>query len=123
MNKDQMLLAIVEVTVPMVDSKRDPPLGPGEFPIVLPHELVAHLAAHYPVKFSAVFGTERVEAFWKGVSPMDPRLVGNPISGHDRSKFVPIWLHGDEVEFSTDSILAFSFGSCCAKTPVWSPAC
>ena len=111
MSRDRMLPAPLEVMVPMLDSKREPPLGPGEFPVLLPHELVAHLAQHYPVKFPTLFGTDRVEAFWKGVHPLDPRLVGNPISAHDRRKFVPIWLHGDGVEFSTDSILSFSFGS------------
>ncbi len=41
----------------------------------------------------------------------------NPLPQGERSSAVPLWLHGDGVEFSTDSVLAFSLGAVLCGAP------
>ena len=79
----------------------------------LPH-LMFHYMAEYDV-FDQVFGTSRVDDFWKGaVAANDPKLDNHPMKGDPNwmKTFVPIFVHGDGVPFQgRDSLLAFVWGS------------
>ena len=69
-------------------------------------------------QFHAMFATKDVEAFWEGVAKKgDPRL--RDLQEHsllgkrdkDRKYTVPLFIHGDGVEFQTrDSLMVWSFG-------------
>jgi hypothetical protein len=112
---DVQLPTPLSVRVPCLDNKKNPPFSHHEMPILLPHVLIAKLAAHYPEQYQALFCSQSAKRFWKQVNPDDPRLSG-PLSSTDRTSIVPLWMHGDGVEFSTDSLLAFSFGSVLCKS-------
>ena len=99
------------VLAPCLDTKKNPPLSEAAFPILLPHVMVATLAAEYPFQYENLFRPCDAQQFWSSVNPADPRLQHNPICRCNRKQFVPLWLHGDGVEFSTDSMLMFSWGS------------
>lgn len=105
-------LSSFSVPVPCLDSKLHPPYTEAVCSLMLPHMTVHSLAKLYPEQFSALMGLADVRTFWSRVRAEDPRLVGNPVLGVDRNRVVPMWLHGDGVEFSTDSLLTFSIGSC-----------
>ena len=99
------------VSVPCLDSKLHLPYTEAPCSLTLPHMTVHALAKLYPEQFAALMGLADVPAFWKRVRADDPRLVGNPVLDVDRARVAPMWLHGDGVEFSTDSLLTFSVGS------------
>ena len=69
-----------------------------------------------------MLGLDLVESFWKGVSPLDPRLEAN--GGHPvlqipnySTTVLPLWIHGDGVEYSeNDSLMVFTTGSCLSTT-------
>ena len=110
-SKDVRLPEASSITVPCLDSKRNPPLWQEDMPIIFPHILIASLAKDYPHQYEALLGIKDTIAFWSGVSEDDPRMQDNPLPLDARGSCVPLWLHGDGVEFSTDSLLVFSFGS------------
>lgn len=53
---------------------------------------------------SSFFCLNKLEAFWQGLKANDPRLWGW------KGKRIPLWIHGDGVEFSTDSLVTFTRG-------------
>jgi len=111
--KEVNIAEAVRVQVPCLDSKLEPPYtDQGQCSMMLPHLTLASLAAEYPEQLHAMMGLDSVDAFWHKMLPGDPRLVGNPVLAVDRSKVVAMWIHGDGVEFSTDSLLTLSTGSC-----------
>ena len=106
------------IKVPALDSKEDSMV---DFNFFLPHLWVASVFDSYPALAAHLFGLDKVHQFWAGVQPDDPRLIGSPIDldkvRNAEKQVIPLWLHGDGVEFSTDSLLTFSFGPC-----LYSPA-
>ena len=116
-NKGNNLPEPTFIQAPALDSKSHPPQIVCEFPILLPHEHVANLAEFYPERFATIFGSHKINDFWSGANPSDPRLLRNPIEGADRSNILPIWIHGDGVELGCDSLMLFSLGSMlCSET-------
>eukprot|EP00969_Alexandrium_andersonii_P259417 11471375-Alexandrium_andersonii.AAC.1 len=74
-----------------------------DFPILLPHELMAAMHSKYPIAFQDyVLGEDNAIAeFWASVKPNDPRLIDHPVvntPGYE-SLTVPLRLHGDGVPF------------------------
>ena len=102
------------ITVPCVDSKTSQ-LADTEAAIFLPHVLFSTLAKEYPEKFSAMFCIEDLEKFWEAsLKTGDDRLKGHPVTSRPdwKKKVVPLFVHGDGVEFQTrDSLMVWSFGS------------
>ena len=103
------------VTVPALDTKADPPQVSIPTKWLPPHILVADLVRNYPQHMDDIFGFSKAKRFWHGIKPNDPRLYGSPVKAaldEDASLVVPLFLHGDGVEYTgSDSLLAFSFGS------------
>ena len=70
----------------------------------------------------ACFGVSKAKEFWDQIKADDPRLIDSPVAWKkanqpqewkkQKEKTIPLWLHGDGVEFSTDSLLIFSCGGC-----------
>ena len=70
----------------------------------------------------ACFGVSKAKEFWDQIKADDPRLIDSPVAWEkanqpqewkkQKEKTIPLWLHGDGVEFRTDSLLIFSFGGC-----------
>lgn len=86
--------------------------------VLLPHQLISALYQHRPEDFKAFLGTARTTSFWQSISAEDPRLVakgGHPTKGWApgwEATTVPLWLHGDGVEFADrDSLQTYSWGS------------
>jgi hypothetical protein len=74
--------------------------------------MLSKLARSYPDQYGHTLALAAVPGFWESVRADDPRLVGNPVAAlADRSKVLPLWVHGDGVAFSTDSLMLISFGS------------
>ena len=71
--------------------------------------------------FDRVLRTDLVDGFWKGIRADDPKLIyllkENPeISRDDLGKCVPLFLHGDKVEFvNDDSLMVWHIGSVLAS--------
>jgi hypothetical protein len=80
----------------------------------LPHKLFGSLAEYG--EFDRLMGVSRLEAFWDAVLPNDPRLY---FLLHEQGlvkdalrKYIPLFLHGDGVEFVDDgSIMVWHTGS------------
>ena len=104
----------VDIAVPCIDPKTSLE-EETTASMFLPHMLFANLAKGYADKFSALFSTECLEQFWKGAEQTgDDRLRGHPITLKKdwRKTAIPIFLHGDGVEFQErDSLMAWSWGS------------
>ena len=89
--------------------------------IFLPHLKFASLGTHYPAFFHEQFslGKGSLEKFWAGVEASgDDRLQGHPmcLEKHWREKTIPIFVHGDGVEYqSRDNLLVFSWGGLLAS--------
>lgn len=112
LNREVRLPEATLLEVPALDAKCHPPGVRATCPVLLPHLAVAALADGYGDELGPFFGLDRVPDFWSQLRGEDPRLEGNPVADiADRSRIVPIWIHGDGVEFSTDSLLAVSWGS------------
>ena len=112
-SKDLKLAEPILVSCPCLNNKEAPPVIESAFPILAPHLLFHSLQENYPDSLQSFFGASRIQNFWSSVRSDDPRLCYNrvkDIPGYE-TKFIPLWLHGDGVEFSSDSILAFSIGS------------
>ena len=94
----------------------------AEFHMFLPHLKVASWGASYPQLMDACFGVSKAKEFWDQIKADDPRLIDSPVAWEkanqpqewkkQKEKTIPLWLHGDGVEFRTDSLLIFSFGGC-----------
>jgi len=86
-----------------------------EAAIFLPHLVFANLGANYPDFFKKTFNCDNLGKFWKQVEGTgDEKLKGHPMTLEKdwRDKTVPLFLHGDGVEFqSRDTLLTYSFGA------------
>ena len=88
--------------------------------IFLPHLVFAGLGKDHPEFFEEMchLGKGELEEFWEGVKATgDDRLNGHPMTLEKEweSYTVPLFLHGDGVEFQNrDSLLVFSWGLCLA---------
>ena len=108
------------IKVPCIDSKEEDAHQEVDFHFFLPHLWVAGIFESYPDVAQHVFGLQHVKQFWKNVKNNDPRLKSSPVAWEkanrkeqweqNKNLTIPLWLHGDGVEFSTDSLLVFSFG-------------
>ena len=85
--------------------------------IFLPHLVFAGLGKDHPEFFEEMchLGKGELEEFWEGVKAAgDDRLNGHPMTLEKEweSYTVPLFLHGDGVEFQNrDSLLVFSWGT------------
>ena len=85
--------------------------------IFLPHLVFAGLGKDHPEFFEEMchLGKGELEEFWEGVKATgDDRLNGHPMTLEKEweSYTVPLFLHGDGVEFQNrDSLLVFSWGT------------
>ena len=100
----------VPVVVPALDHKENPPYCEVTCTVMPPHLLLHKLAFNYTDEFKTVMGLADLDTWWSRVRPDDPRLLNNPVNDVDRKTVIPLWCHGDGVEFSTDSLLAISIG-------------
>jgi hypothetical protein len=87
-----------------------------EASVMLPHLLFSSLYEHYRDQFEELFAVKECASFWHNLEKKeDPRLVP-PITLDKRvvspSTTIPIFVHGDGVEFVRDSsLMTFSWGS------------
>jgi hypothetical protein len=109
------------IRVPCLDTKSNPHLVMhDDMGIMEPHMWIDAISKLPEAE--TMLGLETVETFWNNVSPHDPRLLAN--GGHPmlqvpnyKRKFVPLWLHGDGVEYSeNDTIQVFTCGCVTANT-------
>eukprot|EP00435_Cladocopium_sp_Y103_P059723 s1572_g21.t1 len=127
--KDLQLCDPWPVKVEVKDPKTQK-LAKTEAPVMLPHLLFSSLYEHYRDQFEELFAVKQCASFWQNlekkedprlVPPItldkkeDPRLVP-PITLDKRvvppSTTIPIFVHGDGVEFVRDSsLMTFSWGS------------
>ena len=96
------------VTVEVKDPKSQK-LTTTEASVMLPHLLFSSLYEHYRDQFEELFAVKQRQPFWKNLEQKkDPRLVP-PITLGKRvvspSTTIPIFVHGDGVEFVKDSSL------------------
>lgn len=98
------------IQVPALDAKEENPKTMATCHMVLPHLLVWQLFESYTQLAPSLFGLQKLQAFWAGLKPNDPRLWGWGLEESQKKKTIPLWLHGDGVEFSTDTLLTFSWG-------------
>ena len=103
------------VTVEVKDPKSQK-LTTTEASVMLPHLLFSSLYEHYRDQFEELFAVKQCQPFWKNLEQKkDPRLVP-PITLGKRvvspSTTIPIFVHGDGVEFVKDSsLMTWSWGS------------
>ena len=109
------------IRVPCIDTKSSPKvIMHDDMSIMLPHEWLASVA-DLP-EAESLLGLSKTPEFWDHVSSHDPRLLaqgGHPVlnEAEFKSTFIPLWVHGDGVEYSEDdSLLVFTFGSCLTTT-------
>ena len=80
--------------------------------VFLPHRVI-HTLSKYE-EFPNLLCASKAEEFWNEVELSgDPRLQGHPMCEEEgwKKKFIPLWIHGDGVEFQNrDSLLVFSMG-------------
>ena len=80
----------------------------------LPHLMFSHLGEHYPTFFHEAFslGKDKLANFWNGVAKTGDDRLPKCLEKHWKQKTIPLFLHGDGVEFQTrDSLLVFSWGN------------
>ena len=88
----------------------------AEASLMLPHLLFSSLYLHYRDQFEDLFAVKQCESFWQNLEKKkDPRLVP-PITLGKRvvspGTTIPIFVHGDGVEFVKDSsLMTWSWGS------------
>ena len=103
-----------EVIVPCIDPKTSLE-EETKTAIYLPHIMFWNMATAYEDQFAKLFSTEDLEKFWtSSESTGDDRLMGHPMKARKdwRQKTVPLFLHGDGVEFQErDSLMVWSWGS------------
>lgn len=110
------------IKVPAFCSKEDMTQGTVlvDFTFFLPHLWISALFESYPAHARELFGIDQLQQFWRSIKENDPRLIGSPVDWKKARKgkhlYIPLWLHGDGVEFSADSLLTFSFGPCLYST-------
>ena len=108
----------IVLQVPALNNKKNPRTVNADFAILPPHLFFHSTAKHHAAHFESIWNFNSIPNFWDSVLPDDPRLANNPmlhVPNYKRS-FIPLWVHGDGVEFSTDSMLVFSTGSLLSKS-------
>ena len=88
---------------------------PGQISIFRPDELVTGIYKD-PCRFQFLFRTHEVSKFWKGIREDDPKLIillkEMNWQKSDLEMVVPLFLHGDGVEFNNnDSMMTYHMGS------------
>ena len=83
--------------------------------VFLPHMMFSTLEKEYPEKFAEMFNTSDLELFWNAAEKtQDDRLFGHPMKHGNRawkSQCIPLFLHGDGVQFQTrDTLMVWSWG-------------
>ena len=77
-----------------------------------PHMMLATMESYE--EFDAVFTPDKLQAFWQGVvASGDPRLIHHPmvLIPNWQQLFVPVFIHGDGVEYAADSLLVYHWGN------------
>ena len=109
------------VRVPCLDTRSNPAIVMfDDMGIMEPHVWIGALSSH--VECEQLLGFSSAAAFWDDVSPNDPRFLAN--GGHPmlevpnwKECFIPLWIHGDGVEYSeNDSLQVYTCGSCLTST-------
>ena len=117
----EVLPAPFVIKVPCVDTKSSPNITMyDELAMFLPHLWFA--SVFRLDEADALLGMSKIAGFWDHVHPADPRLIAN--GGHPilqvpnfKSAFVPLWLHGDGVEYTEDdSLMVYTCGSVLTAT-------
>ena len=101
---------VLTIPVPALDPKEETPETTVPCHLVLPHLLAWQLFESYPEMVPNVFGLHKLKNFWQGLKKDDPRLWEAGLEKSCHNNTIPIWVHGDGVEFSTDSLMTFSWG-------------
>ena len=121
---DLDLCAPFSVSVPCVDPKTEARVY-EDIGIYLPHLLFSSMQGYDD--FGTFFAVDECADFWRKVEAVgDPRLNGHPMQANPswRQKTVPLFLHGDGVEYSNDdSLLVFHGGMCYRAGARWTPLC
>ena len=129
-NTTRDLLRLVEhdqvISLPMATKVGCPLFDPkngktilGTMEVFDPGALLKGLAAYD--SFDEILRTDLVREFWSNIKPNDPRLVyllaENPGETQESlSNMVPMFLHGDKVEFANDdSLMVWHMGSVLSK--------
>lgn len=112
----------IVIKVPALDSKDPSGMTEANFHMFLPHLMISSFCDSYSALIESCFAPSKASNFWEQVAEDDPRLWDSPVAWEKantphqwqrkRQHTIPLWLHGDGVEFSTDSLLLFSFGGC-----------
>ena len=109
------------VRVPCLSEKAHPTIVVHtDVGLMLPHLWIASIATSHLA--DQLLGLQSVEQFWASVNQHDPRLQargGHPVLSvpNYNSSVVPLWLHGDGVEYAEDeSLMTLTFGSVLATT-------
>ena len=66
------------------------------------------------------FGKGQLAEFWEQITQSgDEKLKGHPmcLEKHWHSKTIPLFIHGDGVEYASDSLLVLSFGCLASNLP------
>ena len=76
----------------------------------LPHMVFASLTSYS--SFSALFGVESLETFWRDAEKCGDDRLDHPMKVQGwRKKTIPLFVHGDGVEYQTrDSLMVWSWG-------------
>ena len=117
--KDLHLCHPWPVEVECIDPKTQK-IAKAEAGLMLPHLLLSNMYRHYPDSFEEFFKVKECKAFWSNLEKAeDPRLLP-PIALDKRvispSTTIPIFLHGDGVEFVREgSLMTWSWGSMLSK--------
>ena len=107
------------VQVTFFDSKTQTPCE-QDASLLLPHLLFASLEQHYGDHFEEFFACSSCESFWTGVEKTKDERLTWPVALDKRvvcpKQTVPIFVHGDGVEFQTrDSLMTWSWGPMLSK--------
>lgn len=99
MRKITSTVGLPPATTVHIPSKR----GDSDAALALPHEMFAHLYQHHPDKFEKQFfprGEDDVKSFWDQCKNAPNLKDSTAIKNLERSRAIPIGIHGDEVPMS-----------------------
>ena len=111
--RDLQLPALYDVPVAYISLKEDNPFLESKASCLLPHEVLHKLSHFYPMEYERMFGIASCQEFWGQCREDDPRFYQSPVMERAdwMSCFVPLWVHGDGVQFQTnDSLLTIDWG-------------
>ena len=96
---------------PCKDPKSNPAFCFEACAINLPCLLLSNIAAKYQA-FQELFAIDKLEAFWSNVKDDDPHWVRLERSSIDPKTCIPVWVHGDGVEYQDrDSLMVLQLGA------------